>query len=109
MVGSTRLTYVWVVAARVAVWVGAAVTVDCLMMSVCTRLAFTMVTGYACVTVIDAAAEASATSSLGVDHASKLSAIPAQAEVDALVEAAVRHLREAAKRLGDKVRMGCMH
>ena len=45
------------------------------------------------------------TSSLGVDHATKLSAIPSQAEIRCLLEAAAKKLLEVAKSLGDKVRM----
>ena len=57
---------------------------------------------------IGAAGETSATSSLGVDHATKLSAIPSQTEIYCLLKTTARKLLEVAYSLGDEVRMVCL-
>ena len=57
---------------------------------------------------IGGAEEVSVTSSLDVDHATKLSAIPSQAEIRCLLEAVAKKMLNVANSLGDKVRMACL-
>ena len=52
-----------------------------------------------------AAAEASATSILGIDHATKLSPIPSLAEIHCLLETAGRNVLKVANSLGHEVPM----